>query len=88
MLTQRQRQGTVLLVTLGVMLSTTSGLSWNTSGNSPTTDITQYTTGIIMLAISLILTGILGLLQERTYTRYGPCWKEGLFYTVRPPAIR
>lgn len=35
-----------------------------------------------MLTVSLLLTGVLGLLQEKTYTRYGPCWKEGLFYTV------
>ena len=35
-----------------------------------------------MLTISLLLTGILGLLQEKTYTIYGPCWREGVFYTV------
>lgn len=37
-----------------------------------------------MLTASLLLTGVLGLLQERTYTKYGPCWREGLFYTVSP----
>lgn len=35
-----------------------------------------------MLTFSLLLTGALGMLQERTYSRYGPCWKEGVFYTV------
>ncbi len=35
-----------------------------------------------MLTFSLLLTGILGVLQERTYTKYGPHWKEGVFYTV------
>jgi len=34
-----------------------------------------------MLTISLFLTGILGVLQEKTYKKYGPCWKEGVFYT-------
>lgn len=35
-----------------------------------------------MLTFSLILTGVLGMLQEITYKKYGPHWKEGLFYTV------
>lgn len=35
-----------------------------------------------MLVISLFCTALLGLLQERTYKKYGPCWKEGVFYTV------
>lgn len=35
-----------------------------------------------MLGVSSILTGILGVLQEQTYRKYGPCWREGVFYTV------
>lgn len=34
-----------------------------------------------MMTASLLLTGVLGLLQESTYTTYGPHWKEGVFYT-------
>ncbi|THH32382.1 hypothetical protein EUX98_g1797 [Antrodiella citrinella] len=34
-----------------------------------------------MLTLSLLLTGVLGMLQEVTYKKYGPHWKEGLFYT-------
>jgi len=34
-----------------------------------------------MLVISLLLTAALGLAQERTYKKYGPCWREGVFYT-------
>jgi UDP-xylose/UDP-N-acetylglucosamine transporter B4 len=34
-----------------------------------------------MLVASLLLTGLMGLLQEKTYRKYGPCWKEGVFYT-------
>jgi UDP-xylose/UDP-N-acetylglucosamine transporter B4 len=44
--------------------------------------MTKYAFGILMLTVSSILTGFLGILQERTYTKYGPHWKEGLFYTV------
>lgn len=38
--------------------------------------------GVLMLSISLLLSGTLGLLQEITYKKYGPCWREGVFYTV------
>jgi len=40
-----------------------------------------YTLGIAMLVTSLICTGVYGALQERTYSTYGPCWREGVFYT-------
>ncbi|KIP05491.1 hypothetical protein PHLGIDRAFT_25068 [Phlebiopsis gigantea 11061_1 CR5-6] len=69
----------VLFVTLGIILSTTSRSSAPTS--SQPIDATQYTLGVVMLTASLLLTGVLGMLQEKTYTQYGPCWKEGLFYT-------
>ena len=58
--------------------------------SSPTTtdvDPWKYTIGVGMLATSLVLTGALGVMQEITYKRYGPCWKEGVFYTVGRPAI-
>ncbi|KAF8798848.1 hypothetical protein BYT27DRAFT_6880417 [Phlegmacium glaucopus] len=34
-----------------------------------------------MMVVSLFCTGLLGFLQERTYGKYGPCWREGVFYT-------
>jgi UDP-xylose/UDP-N-acetylglucosamine transporter B4 len=45
-------------------------------------DSRKYTIGVMMLVASLLLTAALGLLQERTYKKYGPCWREGVFYTV------
>lgn len=36
-----------------------------------------------MLIVSLVCTGLYGALQERTYSTYGPCWRESVFYTVR-----
>jgi solute carrier family 35 (UDP-xylose/UDP-N-acetylglucosamine transporter), member B4 len=42
-----------------------------------------YALGIAMLVASLICTGVHGALQERTYNKYGPHWREGIFYTVR-----
>ncbi|KAL0566441.1 hypothetical protein V5O48_015574, partial [Marasmius crinis-equi] len=43
--------------------------------------MSRYALGIGMLVVSLLLSGILGILQEKTYKKYGPCWKEGVFYT-------
>lgn len=49
-----------------------------------TVDTSRYTLGIAMLLASLVCTGIHGALQERTYSTYGPHWRESIFYTVRP----
>jgi UDP-xylose/UDP-N-acetylglucosamine transporter B4 len=73
-------QTSVFLVSIGVILTTLSrpnGPSKRTSD-----DLKQYIIGISMLTISSLLTGILGMLQELTYRKYGPCWREGMFYTV------
>ncbi|KAL1686859.1 UAA transporter family-domain-containing protein [Schizophyllum commune] len=73
------------LVTIGVVLATLSRSSASTSSTKLTPDsaedLRRYTLGIVMLASSLFVTGILGILQERTYKKYGPCWREGVFYT-------
>ncbi|KAK2459656.1 hypothetical protein APHAL10511_008301 [Amanita phalloides] len=41
----------------------------------------KYLIGVSMMVVSSVATGLLGLLQELTYQTYGPCWKEGVFYT-------
>jgi len=28
------------------------------------------------------MAGTLGILQERTFAKYGPHWREGMFFTV------
>ncbi|CDO77659.1 hypothetical protein BN946_scf184969.g10 [Trametes cinnabarina] len=70
----------VALVSAGVILATLSRPTTPKSSES-TPDVGRYTIGVIMLSVSLLLTGILGVLQERTYSTYGPHWKEGVFYT-------
>lgn len=80
-------QLSVITVTIGVVLATLSRPKADlTQSSQPRTpeDLRRYTVGILMLVISLFCTALLGLLQERTYKKYGPCWKEGVFYTVRP----
>ncbi|KAJ8517001.1 hypothetical protein ONZ45_g5768 [Pleurotus djamor] len=69
----------VALVSFGVVLATLSRPS--SSSSQATHDVGKYAIGVTMLVVSLFLTAFLGLLQERTYKKYGPCWKEGVFYT-------
>ncbi|KAF5350305.1 hypothetical protein D9757_013194 [Collybiopsis confluens] len=78
----------VLVVSSGAILATlsktsSSAGSTNKTGHTgePDPDIQRYTIGIAMVVTSLLLTGVLGVLQEKTYRKYGPCWKEGVFYT-------
>ncbi|RDB17819.1 UDP-N-acetylglucosamine transporter YEA4 [Hypsizygus marmoreus] len=76
----------VILVTAGVILATLSKPKPLTSSSAKTPlqsseDLRKYMIGVTMLVVSLFLTGLLGLLQEKTYKKYGPCWKEGVFYT-------
>ncbi|KAH9840108.1 UAA transporter [Rhodofomes roseus] len=72
----------VVVVTVGVLLATTSrpSSSSTTETSDPRADM-KYALGVLMMTVSLFLTGALGLLQERTYSVYGPYWKEGVFYT-------
>ncbi|KIK00045.1 hypothetical protein K443DRAFT_132839 [Laccaria amethystina LaAM-08-1] len=76
------------IVTAGVVLATLSRTSSPTKATETSTfvldhaeELRKYAIGVSMLVVSLICTGFLGLLQERTYRKYGPCWKEGVFYT-------
>ncbi|KAH9992406.1 UAA transporter [Russula vinacea] len=53
----------------------------DTTAAASSADASRYTLGIAMLLASLVCTGVHGALQERTYSTYGPCWREGIFYT-------
>lgn len=66
-----------IMVTFGVIATTTSKSSSSTTSQ---TDPKEYLLGIICLALSLLGSGLLGLLQERAFAKYGPHWKEGVFY--------
>ncbi|KAJ3719650.1 UAA transporter [Lentinula guzmanii] len=70
----------VLVVSSGAVLATLSKTS-TASSTVELVDMQRYGLGIVMIVTSLLLTGILGLLQEQTYKEYGPFWKEGVFYT-------
>ncbi|KAH9933345.1 UAA transporter family-domain-containing protein [Fomitopsis serialis] len=72
----------VVIVSMGVLLATLSKPSSSTKldTDDPRASM-RYALGVLMMTTSLFLTGALGLLQERTYSMYGPYWKEGVFYT-------
>ncbi|PBK74636.1 UAA transporter [Armillaria solidipes] len=70
----------VIMVSFGVTIATFSRPPSNAPSQS-NSDVRKYSIGIVMLVLSLLCTGFLGMLQEKTYQRYGPCWKEGVFYT-------
>jgi hypothetical protein len=69
----------VFSVSVGVIFTT---LSRPNGPSNESSEDYQYLIGICMLTISSLLTGVLGMLQELTYRTYGPCWREGVFYTV------
>ncbi|KAG8691756.1 golgi uridine diphosphate-N- acetylglucosamine transporter [Ceratobasidium sp. 423] len=63
----------------------TSGVITTTTSKAPSTalyqpDPREYVLGVGCLALSLLGSGVLGLYQERTFAKYGPHWKEGVFY--------
>ncbi|CAA7261440.1 unnamed protein product [Cyclocybe aegerita] len=75
----------VIIVTSGVILATLSRTAPSHNAKAPkpmsAEESRKYFIGIGMMTVSLFCTGLLGLMQERTYKKYGPCWKEGVFYT-------
>ncbi|KAG6814813.1 hypothetical protein H0H93_012166 [Arthromyces matolae] len=83
----------VLLVTLGVILTTLSASPVRVSESKGVlTDSYTYATGIVILTLALVFSGFLGLVQDWTYSRYGrpslttssssqpPAWQESMFY--------
>ncbi|CAE7118567.1 unnamed protein product [Rhizoctonia solani] len=75
----------VLLITAGVALSTTSSLSRKRpkqpDGDFHTTSFTQdHLVGLSLLSLALVLSSLMGLAQERTYAQFGRHWQEGMFY--------
>ncbi|KAI8802909.1 UAA transporter [Cladochytrium replicatum] len=72
----------VLLVTAGVISSTYTSAHFHPSSNSQQSPLSDYLTGISMLFLALMLSSLLGYIQQITYDKYGRAqWREALFYT-------
>lgn len=62
----------VLLVTAGVVITTLSAqLSSSKSASTADVDPYTYATGIGILTLALVLSGLLGLIQDWTYSKHG-----------------
>ncbi|KAK6540976.1 golgi uridine diphosphate-N- acetylglucosamine transporter [Orbilia ellipsospora] len=68
----------VLILTAGIILSAMSNAkSMGESEHS----LPRFITGLSILFVSQILAALMGVYFEHTYAKYGPNWREGLFYT-------
>ncbi|KAI1770932.1 UAA-domain-containing protein [Hypoxylon cercidicola] len=72
----------VLLLTVGVVTAAWSDSQSKdlTTGDSQDT-VPKFSTGLAVLLVAQILSAIMGLYTEETYRKYGPHWKENLFYS-------
>ncbi|KAI1387045.1 UAA-domain-containing protein [Hypoxylon trugodes] len=72
----------VLLLTVGVI---TAAWSDSQSKEKPAGDskdgVPKFSTGLAVLLIAQVLSAVMGLYTEETYRKYGPHWKENLFYS-------
>lgn len=79
----------VIFVTLGVVSTTLSGTrkskpGINTNSVPLVSDVYQYFTGVVLLSVALVLSGLLGTVQDRTYSKFRGTgeapWEESMFY--------
>ncbi|KAJ4394262.1 golgi uridine diphosphate-N- acetylglucosamine transporter [Gnomoniopsis smithogilvyi] len=70
----------VMLLTFGVITA-----AWSDSQSKSNTDkagsTASFNTGLVILLVAQVLSAIMGLYTEETYRKYGPQWKENLFYS-------
>ncbi|KAG0258662.1 golgi uridine diphosphate-N- acetylglucosamine transporter [Actinomortierella ambigua] len=79
----------VFIVTIGVIYATTSAKqsasqkssTKSSSAGSDEAWTAEYAIGIFMLVVALVISSLMGLMQESTYSKYGAQWREGLFYS-------
>ncbi|WZH39506.1 UDP n-acetylglucosamine transporter [Fusarium acuminatum] len=69
----------VFLLTLGVILAAWSDAQ--AKGTSENSGRPAFGTGLLILFVAQVLSAIMGLYTEATYAKYGPQWKENLFYS-------
>eukprot|EP00160_Parvularia_atlantis_P016148 Unigene4974_Nuclearia_a/m.15238 Unigene4974_Nuclearia_a/g.15238 ORF Unigene4974_Nuclearia_a/g.15238 Unigene4974_Nuclearia_a/m.15238 type:complete len:304 (+) Unigene4974_Nuclearia_a:1092-2003(+) len=74
--------GSVVLVTIGVMISTLASLpaAPDKADAVEMQNFWLWVLGVSILALSLVFTGFLGILQDLAYRNYGNHWQEALFY--------
>lgn len=69
----------VALVTAGVVVATLSAAH---PAHAASRSTEQYATGVLLLSLALLSSGVMGIFQEHTYAKYGrEHWHEALFYS-------
>ncbi|KAK7951899.1 uncharacterized protein PG986_007627 [Apiospora aurea] len=76
----------VLLLTVGVITaawsdSQTKFCVKDTSSGDSHSSAPSFSTGLVILFVAQVMSAIMGLYTEETYKKYGPHWKENLFYS-------
>ncbi|KFA59992.1 hypothetical protein S40285_08511 [Stachybotrys chlorohalonatus IBT 40285] len=69
----------VFLLTIGIILAAWSDAQ--AKGESTNDSRPAFGTGLVILAVAQVLSALMGLYTDMTYEKYGPQWKENLFYT-------
>ncbi|KAF4510434.1 hypothetical protein G6O67_002322 [Ophiocordyceps sinensis] len=70
----------VVLLSFGVVLAAWSDAK-EKAGSEKEPPQTDSNTGLVILFVAQLLSAIMGIYTEATYRRYGPHWKENLFYS-------
>ncbi|UPK97911.1 hypothetical protein LCI18_008846 [Fusarium solani-melongenae] len=71
----------VVLLTLGVILAAWSDAQAKGKGVEESSGRPAFSTGLVILFVAQVLSAIMGLYTEATYAKYGPQWRENLFYS-------
>ncbi|MCJ1370341.1 golgi uridine diphosphate-N- acetylglucosamine transporter, partial [Loxospora ochrophaea] len=78
----RMQVFSVAVLTIGVIIAAMADAQ--SKGKDTSTNITANTsfmTGLVILFLAQLLSAIMGLYTQATYTKYGPHWNENLFYS-------
>lgn len=59
----------------------TSAPASSTPGAGTPSALPDFSAGLLVLFIAMVLSAIMGIYTEETYREYGPQWKENLFYS-------
>lgn len=71
----------VVLLTIGVIIAAWSDAQTKANAGEKAGGAASFNTGLAILLTAQILSAIMGLYTEETYRKYGPQWRENLFYS-------
>ena len=78
----------MLVVTVGVILTTLSSNHRQETGNASFAPTSRYLMGIGILTLALILSGLLGVAQDKTRASYAARTQKGTKPKAADPSLR